>query len=344
MRVRVLTTSAAVLAIVGAAASLTTTASARTAVKPVLVAVPALSGPVAHPFVGDKLTTTDGQWSGEPTTFTYQWLRCDAVGDRQNCVPIASATAQSYTVQKDDVNHTLDAVVTATNADGSASKDTKPSSVVAEAVPPVNKTRPAITGSAVVGSTLTATAGTWTGAVGFSYAWQLCDANGNSCADIAGATGGTYGVGSADVGRELRVRVRASNRFGATTAISNFTPVVSSNTQTTTTVVTTTAPAAQPPVVKFVSLKRVGTKLYARFTVCHNGGGLIGITERDNKARTLAYTRHFAVRPFGCATYARSWLVLKRFRSPAGRLVVTLRASDSAGRLSGLVSRSVTIR
>ncbi|HEV7133833.1 MAG TPA: hypothetical protein VGN27_08915 [Gaiellaceae bacterium] len=303
--------------------------------------MPTLQGPVAHPFVGDKLTTTNGSWSGSPTTYTYQWQRCDAVGDRQNCVAITGAVSQSYTVTKDDVNHTLDAVVTATNADGSASKDTKATGVVAEATAPVNKSRPTISGSAIVGSTLTAANGTWTGAVTFTYQWQACDSNGNNCADIVGATGRTYGVRSSDIGRELRVRVRASNRFGGTTATSDFTSVVADNTSTT--VVTTTVQGPQPPAISFLSLKRVGTKLYARFRVCHNGGR-VTVTERDNKAKTLAYTRHFAVSPAGCATYARSWFLIKRFRSPAGRVVVTLRASDNGGRLSRLVSRSVFVR
>jgi hypothetical protein len=340
MRRRFLPPLGAVLVVLGAAALIVTTASARATAKPTLTAVPTLTGPTAHPFVGDKLTTSDGQWTGSPT-FTYQWQRCDAAGDRQNCVAIAGATAVSYTVQKADVNHTLNAVVTATNADGSASKDTKATSVVADATAPVNKTRPAISGSAVVGSTLTASNGTWTGAVTFAYTWQLCDSNGNNCADIAGATGGTYGVRSSDVGRELRVGAKASNRFGSTNATSDFTSVVTSNTQTTTTVVTTTAPSPQAPTISFLSLKRVGLKLYARFRVCHKGGR-VTVTERDNKTRALAYARHFAVSPQGCGAYARSWALLKRFRS-SGRLVVTLRASDADGRLSRLVSRSVTI-
>jgi len=335
---------AAALVVVGAAALIAATASAQAAAKPTLTASPALQGSVAHPFVGDKLTTTNGQWSNSPTGYTYQWQRCDATGDRQNCVPIVGATSQSYTVQKDDVGHTLDAVVTATNADGSTSASTNGSGVAAEATAPVNKSRPTISGTAAVGETLTANSGTWTGAVSFTHQWQVCDANGNNCVDIVGAMGTTYGVRSSDVGRELRIRVKASNKFGSTTATSNFTSIVTANTQTTTTVITTTVPGAQPPAIRFLSLRRVGMKLYARFRVCHSSGGRVTVTERDNKARTLAYARHFVVRPVGCATYLRSWMVISRFRSPAGRLVVTLRASDSAGRLSRLVSRFVAVR
>ncbi len=342
MRRGFLSAMTALLATLGATALIATTASARTASKPVQTSNPTLQGPATHPFVGDKLSTSNGTWSGSPTAYTYQWDRCDAVGDRQNCVAIAGETSQSYTVTKLDVNHTLDALVTATNADGSTTADTQGSGVVADAVPPVDKTHPTITGSASVGSTLTANDGTWTGATSFTYTWQLCDQNGNNCADIAGATGKTYGVRSSDVGHELRVRVKASNKFGSTSASSDFTAAVTANTQTTTTTVTTTVPAKQAPTISFLSLKRVGLKLYARFRVCDNSGGRISVTERDNKTRALAFARHFAVTPQGCGTYARNWALLKRFRSP-GRLVVTLRASDASGRLSRLVSRSVTI-
>src|SRR4051794_16424517 len=106
----------AVLAVLGAAGALAATASAA---PPTLVANPTLQGQVENPFVGDKLTVTNGQWTGSPTKFTYEWDRCDPTGDRQNCVPIPGATAQSYTVTTSDINHTLRAQVTATNADGS---------------------------------------------------------------------------------------------------------------------------------------------------------------------------------------------------------------------------------
>ncbi len=327
-----------VLGAVAACGVVAATATAATAAKPTLVSTPTLQGQAANPLVGDKLTTSNGQWANNPTTYTYQWQRCDAAGDRQNCVAIAGATTSSYTVQTADIDHTLDAVVTATNADGSASKDTKATGVVAARGVPKNAARPSISGAPLVGNTLTANNGTWTGASTFSYQWQSCDVNGNNCADIAGATGKTYGVRTTDTGHELLVRVKASNRVGSTTADSDRTVPVTVSTQTTTTVVT--VGGNQAPTITFISLKRVGFKLYARFRTCDDSSRTIKITERDNKARVIAYARHFNV---GCGTYARSWTLLKRFHS-RGRVVVSLRASDSAGRLSRIVSRGVTIR
>jgi len=331
----------AVLVALAVAGLVATTASARSSAAPTQTASPTLQGQVAHPFVGDKLTTTNGSWAGSPTKYTYQWDHCDATGDRQNCVPISGATAQSYTATSADINHTLHANVFATNADGTGKADTTASGVVAARGTPKNSARPTVSGVPVVGNSLTAENGTWTGAATFSYQWQQCDANGNNCVDISGATGKTYGIRSADTGHEILVLVQASNRFGATTASSDRTIPVTVTVQTTTTVVTVAGNRA--PTISFLSLKRVGVKLYARFRVCDDSGTRVTVTERDTKARALAYTRRFAVTPLSCGTYARSWVLIKRFRSH-GRVVVTLRAQDRSGSLSRLVSRSVTNR
>ena len=317
---------------------LATTAAATSSAPPKQTSNPTLKGPWQQPFVGDSLTVSNGGWSGNPTKYSYQWKRCDAVGDRQNCAPITGATSSSYKIQKADANHKLDAIVTASNADGSASSDAS-SGVVADNTAPTNKTHPAISGSASVGSTLAASDGSWLGASSFSYAWQQCDQNGNACADIAGATGKSYGVRSSDVGHELRLQVTATNKYGSAHAYSNLTTAVTAN--TTTTVVTTTVAGNKAPTIRFLSLKRVGQTLYARFYVCDDSTNRLKIIERDNKARALSYTRRFTVTP--CATYTRHWLLLRRYRSH-GRLVVTLRAQDSGGRLSLLASRSITIR
>ena len=72
------------------------------------------------------------------------------------------------------------------------------------------------------GSTLTAANGTWTGAspITFHYQWAICDASGNACHDINGATNQTYQLRSDDAGNTLRVRVTGTNQAGSSSATS----------------------------------------------------------------------------------------------------------------------------
>jgi len=90
--------------------------------------------------------------------------------------------------------------------------------------------RPVISGTAAVGQTLTATRGTWRGGpTAYGFQWQRCDAQGLSCAAVAGANGRQYLVGQGDVGSRMRVTVTARNSVRAATAVSAPTGVVPEN-------------------------------------------------------------------------------------------------------------------
>jgi hypothetical protein len=93
---------------------------------------------------------------------------------------------------------------------------------------PTNTTKPAISGTAQAGQTLTASQGSWTSDTTptFSYQWLACDAQGNNCANIANATNQTYVVQSGDVGKTIRVTVTAKNTSGSTAATSAQTGAV----------------------------------------------------------------------------------------------------------------------
>jgi virginiamycin B lyase len=73
-------------------------------------------------------TTTTGTWINSPTSYTYQWERCNAEG--KECANISGATSSKYTPVEADVSHTLVAKVTATNSAGSNSASSAATSKV----------------------------------------------------------------------------------------------------------------------------------------------------------------------------------------------------------------------
>ena len=79
---------------------------------------------------------------------------------------------------------------------------------------PANTVLPAISGSTVVGQTLTTTDGTWTGfpAPGFTYQWQ------RGGVAISGATSSSYLLVTADLAATITVTVTATNTAGNASA------------------------------------------------------------------------------------------------------------------------------
>ncbi len=196
-------------------------ASAPTAViagaAPVNTSLPSISGTAKQ---GSTLTESHGGWTNEPTSYAYQWLRCDAGG--VNCVVIAGATNQTYVLTSDDVGSRIKVRETASNATGASSPALSGASGLVAALAPVNTAPPTITGNAAQGATLTAQHGAWSSApTGYAYQWLRCDSSGLSCAAIDGATGQTYSPVTADVGHKLAVQETASNSAGAGTPVSS---------------------------------------------------------------------------------------------------------------------------
>jgi hypothetical protein len=89
--------------------------------------------------------------------------------------------------------------------------------------PPHSTSAPTITGTDTVGSTLTASSGTWTGpptptGADFTYSWEDCDTAGNNCTTVQTGPANTRLLASADAGGTVRVVVTADNGFGTGTS------------------------------------------------------------------------------------------------------------------------------
>src|SRR5205807_2263033 len=139
---------------------------------PASIAPPTIAGEARE---GQTLTATAGEWSGAPTSFAYQWLRCRS--EERRVGQDETATASSYQVAGADVGSTLRAQVTGSLAFGPAlPARSAQSAVVAQAPqPPASIAPPTIAGEAREGQTLTATAGEWSGApTSFAYQWLRC--------------------------------------------------------------------------------------------------------------------------------------------------------------------------
>jgi hypothetical protein len=78
---------------------------------PAVISIPYASANASPPIVGTVVSSTTGNWTGSPTSYTYAWKR-----DGANI----GATAASYTLVAADVGgHQITCVVTAINATGS---------------------------------------------------------------------------------------------------------------------------------------------------------------------------------------------------------------------------------
>lgn len=181
--------------------------------------------------VGTSVSVDNGSWSGTaPITYAYQWQRCASNG---SCTNLGGATKSSYTPVSADVGYRLRAIVTAKNGFGSSSIGSNlTAAVLAAPAAPANTSRPTVTAPSVnVGGTVTGSVGAWSSAqtISYGFGWYRCDAAGNHCQTIAGATAQTYVLTTADVGSTVEFVVKATNATGSNVAVSAPTPVVTND-------------------------------------------------------------------------------------------------------------------
>jgi hypothetical protein len=176
---------------------------------PVNTVAPVASG--TNYYVGDLLTTTDGTWTGSPTSYAYQWKRgATNVG----------ANANTYTLVSADAGLNMTCVVTATNANGSTPAT---SNIIATTAlfAPTNIELPLIPGGVenpwYVGNTISFFGNVWDGNPLPTLTYQWLRTGGN----ITGATNNTYLLDIADEGYDISVKCTATNSQGTAFETSN---------------------------------------------------------------------------------------------------------------------------
>src|SRR3954452_156332 len=264
---------AAGLVVAVVASSAASSALARSAAVPVNGGQPQVSGTLR---VGQTLTTSTGLWSNGPTSYRYQWLRCDSV-QGTNCGNIANATSQNYKLVKADAGHAVLAYVRACNASGCARfVNSKAVGPIAGNVVPQSVSPPTIAGKPVAGEQLTANPGSWTGLPdSYSYQWYQCDPAGAACATVSGATGQVFTARNEDVGKTIRVRVAARNPRGSNAATSAQTDLIAQPTGNTASVpvASVSLPNRLNVSASFLpTVVRTGAPFTARFTVTEAKG------------------------------------------------------------------------
>lgn len=209
--------------------TVTVAAGALSAVEP-----PTISG---TPQVGQTLTASTGTWSPAGASYAYQWKLAGNI--------VSGATAPTWTVGPDAVGKTVTVDVTATKPGYAPITDVSPATAAVATGPLSASVKPTITGTAQVGSTLTATTGTWS-QIGLTYTYQWTS-DGET---IAGATASTYSPTAPDVDHHLAVSVTAAK--------TGYGPFVSTS-NTTDTVIPGTFSLSGPPSI--TGTAKVGSKL-----------------------------------------------------------------------------------
>ena len=97
---------------------------------PVNSAAPVISGSTR---TGATLTTTDGSWSGSPTSYTYQWKRATAASGSYTNIP--SATNSTYVLTDADIDKYIKVSVIATNGIGSSTAELSAATSVVSDLP-----------------------------------------------------------------------------------------------------------------------------------------------------------------------------------------------------------------
>jgi len=173
----------------------TATSSTTAAVAPASLTAKPKPTITGKAIVGKVLTAHSGTWKPATVTRGYQWKRAG--------IAIEGATASTYKLVADDIKSKITVTVTGSKLGYTTAGKTSAATATVVGKPLTATPVPRITGAATVGTTLTASAGTWSPApVELSYQWK------RSGVVIGDATASSYQLVLADKGKKITVVVK----------------------------------------------------------------------------------------------------------------------------------------
>lgn len=156
--------------------------------------------------VGSVLLANSGSWDSG-VALTYQWKR--------GRVSIAGATSSSYLLTAQDLGNALTVVVTGRKT-GTVTASRTSAATPSIALGSLASTpTPTLSGTAVVGATLTSSAGIWDSGVSLSYQFKRAGTA------IPGATSSSYALTAADLASQISVTVTARKTGFGTVVVSS---------------------------------------------------------------------------------------------------------------------------
>ncbi len=183
------------------------TAAVAAAVTTPITAIAAITGTAK---VGSLLTA--GALKPTGATASYRWTICETVDGTYANIP--EATLNTYSPVAGDVNKFIKVVATGTGSYSGTVTSVATVAVEAAVTTPLTAIA-AITGTAKVGSVLTAGVLTPAGATA-SYQWKICGTAGGKYVNIAGATSNTYMPGLGDVKKFIMVVATGTGNYSGT--------------------------------------------------------------------------------------------------------------------------------
>jgi hypothetical protein len=177
---------------------------------------PVISGSLR---VGGTLSVTSGTWVGSPT-LAYRW---QSSSDGNIWDTISGATSPTYVLTVAQAGLYVRAQVLGSKSSTVPTAYTIVATTTNTAVVPTlsitNSVAPAVTGAWTVGTSISASTGTWSTSGTYTYQWQSSSDN-STWSDIASATSSSYTLTSSEGSKYVRVQVINTSTAGSGVAYS----------------------------------------------------------------------------------------------------------------------------